>query len=81
VRLEGLGKLKKKINRIRTRNHDLPACSMVPQQTSLPRAPYSLSRNEIYRPATFRMPSLFSPSDKGNGASLWGQLDKIIPYL
>jgi hypothetical protein len=38
VRLEGLGKLKKKIHLIGTRNRDLPACSIVPQPTTLPRA-------------------------------------------
>jgi hypothetical protein len=40
VRLEGLGKLKKKIHLIGTRTRDLPACSsIVPQSTTLPRAP------------------------------------------
>jgi hypothetical protein len=38
VRLEGLGELEK-IHRIRTRSSDLPACSIVPQPTTLPRAP------------------------------------------
>jgi hypothetical protein len=38
VRLERLGQLKKKNHLIRTRTHDLPACSIVPQ-TMLPRAP------------------------------------------
>jgi hypothetical protein len=37
VRLEGLGKLKK-IHLIGTRTCDLPACSIVPQPTMLPRA-------------------------------------------
>jgi hypothetical protein len=37
VRLEVLGKFKK-INLIGIRNRDLPACSIVPQPTSLPRA-------------------------------------------
>jgi hypothetical protein len=35
VRLEGLGKLKKFSDLIGTRNHDLPACSIVPQPTTL----------------------------------------------
>jgi hypothetical protein len=39
VRLEGLGKLKKSTSS-RTRMIDLPACSMVPQPTTLPRAPF-----------------------------------------
>jgi hypothetical protein len=38
VRLEGLGKLKKYISS-GTRTGDLPACSIVPQPTTLPRAP------------------------------------------
>jgi hypothetical protein len=38
VRLEGLGQLKK-IHLIDTRTRDLPACSKVPQPTTLPRAP------------------------------------------
>jgi hypothetical protein len=37
VRLEGLGKLKKSTSS-RTRTGDLPACSTVPQTTTLPRA-------------------------------------------
>jgi hypothetical protein len=39
VRLEGLGKLKKSNDLIGTRSHDLPACSIVPQPTTLQRAP------------------------------------------
>jgi hypothetical protein len=40
VRLEGLGKLKKKSNGlIGNRTRDIPACSIVPQPTTLPRAP------------------------------------------
>jgi hypothetical protein len=38
VRLEGLGQLKK-IHPIGTRTRDFPACSVVPQPTTLPRAP------------------------------------------
>jgi hypothetical protein len=38
VQLEGLSKLKK-TNLIRTRSHNLPACSIVPQATMLLRAP------------------------------------------
>jgi peroxiredoxin len=38
VRLEGLGKLKKKIHLIGTPTNDLPACSTVPQLTMLPHA-------------------------------------------
>jgi hypothetical protein len=39
VRLEGLGKLKKSNYLIRIRTRHLPACSVVPQPTTLPRAP------------------------------------------
>jgi hypothetical protein len=38
VRLEGSGKLKKSTSS-GTRISDLPACSIVPQPTTLPRAP------------------------------------------
>jgi hypothetical protein len=39
VLLEGLGKLKNPNDLIGNRTRDLPACSIVPQQTTLPRAP------------------------------------------
>jgi hypothetical protein len=45
VRLDGLGKLKKSNDLIGNRNRDLPACSVVPQITTLPHAP-TLSFNE-----------------------------------
>jgi hypothetical protein len=38
VPLEGLGKLKKSNDLIGTRTRDLPACGIVPQPTTLPRA-------------------------------------------
>jgi hypothetical protein len=38
VRLEGLGKLKKSTSS-GIRSRDLPACSVVPQPTTLPRTP------------------------------------------
>jgi hypothetical protein len=38
VRLEGLGNLKKCSDLIGNRTRDLPACSIVPQPTTLPRA-------------------------------------------
>jgi hypothetical protein len=40
MRLEGLGKLKKKIHLMGTQTRDLPACSIVPPPTTLPRAHY-----------------------------------------
>jgi hypothetical protein len=40
VRLEGLSQLKKKIHLIGIRSRDLTACSIVPQPTTLLRAPY-----------------------------------------
>jgi hypothetical protein len=39
VRLEGLGQLKKSNELIGIRTRDLPACDIVPQPTTLPRAP------------------------------------------
>jgi hypothetical protein len=41
VRLEGLGKFKKSTSS-GTRTGDLPACSIVPQPTTLPRAPVGI---------------------------------------
>jgi hypothetical protein len=38
VQLEGIGQLKYFSDLIRNRTHDLPACSIVPQSTMLPRA-------------------------------------------
>jgi hypothetical protein len=38
MRLEGLGKLAKKIHLIGTQTHDLPVSSVVPKPTTLPRA-------------------------------------------
>jgi hypothetical protein len=39
MRLEGLGKLKKSNDLIGIRTRDLPACSVVPQPTTLPLDP------------------------------------------
>jgi hypothetical protein len=47
VRLEGLGKLKKSTSS-GTRTGDLRACSIVPQPTTPPCAPRSLSSLQIY---------------------------------
>jgi hypothetical protein len=41
VPLERLGQLKNPNDFIETRNRDLPACSIVPQRTTPPRAPDS----------------------------------------
>jgi hypothetical protein len=56
VRLEGLGQLKKSNNLIGNRTRNLPACSTVPQPSTLPRAPTHSDNtnidflNIIYRP-------------------------------
>jgi hypothetical protein len=42
VRLEGLCELKKSSNLIGNRTRDLPPCSILPQPTTLPRAPQSI---------------------------------------
>jgi hypothetical protein len=47
VRLGGLGKLKK-IHCIGTRTHNLPACSIVLQPTTIPRAPVTRISNKSY---------------------------------
>jgi hypothetical protein len=54
VRLEGLGKLKK-IHIIGTRSRDLPACSIVPQRTALPRASYSIYVNFVNNWESFKV--------------------------
>jgi hypothetical protein len=48
ARLEGLGQLKK-IHFIGTRTRNLPACSIVPQPTKLPRAPHSYKNRRLIR--------------------------------
>jgi hypothetical protein len=48
VLLEGLGQLKKSKNLIGNWNRDLPACSIVPQRTTLPRALFHYLNNEWY---------------------------------
>jgi hypothetical protein len=46
VWLEGFGQLKK-IHLIGTRTRDLPACSIVPQPTTLPRAPTVIPKGNL----------------------------------
>jgi hypothetical protein len=53
VRLEGLGQLKKFNELIGTRTRDLPACSIAPQLTTLPRTPQSKSHAEIVKELLF----------------------------
>jgi hypothetical protein len=47
MRLEGLGILKKSHHLIGNRTRDLPACSIVPQQTTLLRAPIMTETNKL----------------------------------
>jgi hypothetical protein len=47
MRLEVLGQLKKSNDLIRNRTRDLPVRSIVPQPTTLPRAPMNHKHNEI----------------------------------
>jgi hypothetical protein len=51
VGLEGLGKLKKSNDLIGNRNRDLPACSIVPQPITLPRAQIKPINKENIRTA------------------------------
>jgi hypothetical protein len=48
VRLEGLGQFKK-IHLIGTRTRDLPACSIVPQPTTVPRAPWNFWYSILFK--------------------------------
>jgi hypothetical protein len=51
VRLEGLGQLKKSNHLIGLRTRDLPACSIMPQPTTIPRVPLLFSvLREIFAP-------------------------------
>jgi hypothetical protein len=50
VQLEGLGKLKKFNDLIQTRNHDLPACSIMPQPSMLPCALLQKSTTKLLIP-------------------------------
>jgi hypothetical protein len=47
VHLEGLGKLKIFSDLMGIQTRDLPACSIVPQPTVLPHAPWELNGNSI----------------------------------
>jgi hypothetical protein len=47
IRPEGLGKLKNSNELIGNQTRDLPACSIVPQSSMLPRAPLQLYKNDI----------------------------------
>jgi hypothetical protein len=51
VRPEGLGELKELNDSICTRTRYLPACSIVPQLTTLPRAPEQTTGPKIEREA------------------------------
>jgi hypothetical protein len=48
MRLEGLGLLKK-IDLIEIRTRDLPACSIMPQRTTLPRVPVDYLNNDKFQ--------------------------------
>jgi hypothetical protein len=50
MRLEGLRKLKKSNDLTGNRNGDLPACSIVPQPATLPRAPIMAGSLLKFRP-------------------------------
>jgi hypothetical protein len=58
VRLEGLGKLKKSSD-IENRSRDIPACSTVPQPTTLPHVPWGLQMRSLWAPPA-NSPSLLS---------------------
>jgi hypothetical protein len=49
VRLQGLGKLKKSSDIIGNRTRGLPPCSIVPQTTSLQRAPFCQKKIQKFR--------------------------------
>jgi hypothetical protein len=63
VRLEGLGKLKKSSDLNGNRTHDLPACSLLLQPTTLPRAFLKISPCPLERgcPVYFNAPRNWAP--------------------
>jgi hypothetical protein len=54
VRLEGLGQLNKFNDLIGNRTRDLPACNIIPQPTTLPRAPLCVCVCVCVRTYTFK---------------------------
>jgi hypothetical protein len=48
LRLEELGKLKKSNDIIGNQTGDLPACSIVPQPTTLPHAPMNVCAQDYF---------------------------------
>jgi hypothetical protein len=66
VRREGLGKLKKSNDLIENRNRDLPACSIVPQPTTLPRATniWSVISLQIHVLIQFQVSNVLKPDNK-----------------
>jgi hypothetical protein len=82
VRLEGLGQLEKSNGLIENRTRDFPASSIMPQPTTLPRAPYP--NREVIRQCTDsskqsgRRASRYSDGLDGRG-SIPGE-DRIFLY-
>jgi hypothetical protein len=74
MRLEGLGKLKKNSTSFGTLTGDLPACSIVPQPTTLPRAPLVtlwniiISQNFEITPINF---TLFATLKPKHSSEIW----------
>jgi hypothetical protein len=59
VRLEGLGQFKERNDLVRNRTRQLPACSTVPQPTTLLRAPAKTGRNIQNRNGLFTASGLY----------------------
>jgi hypothetical protein len=77
VRLEGLGKLKKSTSS-GTRIGDLPACSIVPQPTTLPRAPIYLSTSSKW---LFQYQYMYRGLLQGHEYGLGSRINKFSHYL
>jgi hypothetical protein len=93
VRLEGLGKLKNINDHIGSRTRDLPACSIVPQQTALPRAQkctlaklnsVALVRERIKRQSELRLSTKLMPTFADRGFHVVSQTNPhghILDFL
>jgi hypothetical protein len=76
VRLEGLGQLKK-IHLVGTRTRDLPACSIVPQPTTLPRTVLKTVRGIRERTRRFVACTTLSEAYREDIASNGRMLDEL----
>jgi hypothetical protein len=78
VRLEGLGQLKKSNDFIGRQTSDLPACSIVPQPTTLPRATDTVTT--AYINGKWHNSACEEVGAQINGLATAGQVDITVMY-